>query len=169
MLLGKQENILSVRLTAAAEQIEALDATGQPLAVYTAREAQIDRCVDVGAWGRYADWRIALSPEMQPSFLRLGQQIIPIIYEDSQEKEFVLYSQSDGFWKDQPYRHSTLEHSGCAIFALSHALQLLGYETEEILPQNLVRILFGIMLIFAGLRSFFQKSDKMGKTPKKSR
>jgi uncharacterized membrane protein YfcA len=46
---------------------------------------------------------------------------------------------------------------------------LPGVWTAEILPQNLVRILFGIMLIFAGLRSFFQKSDKMGKTPKKSR
>ena len=46
---------------------------------------------------------------------------------------------------------------------------LPGVWAAEILPQNWIRILFGMMLIFAGLRSFFQKSDKMGKTPKKSR
>ena len=46
---------------------------------------------------------------------------------------------------------------------------LPGVWAAEILPQNWIRILFGMMLIFAGIRSFFSKSDKMGKTPKKSR
>ena len=46
---------------------------------------------------------------------------------------------------------------------------LPGVWAAEILPQNWIRILFGMMLIFAGIRAFFTKSDKMGKTPKKSR
>lgn len=137
--LKAEENILSVQVTAAAGQVEALDAAGNPLAVYRAGDALIDRCSPQGEKGRYADWRLSLAPDVQPSFLRIGQKTIPILYEIVAEKEFILYSQSDGFWKDQPYRHSTLEHSGCAIFALSHALQLLGYEDEAILPQNLAK------------------------------
>ena len=46
---------------------------------------------------------------------------------------------------------------------------LPGVWAAEILPQNWVRILFGIMLIFAGGRALFAKSDKKSKTPKKSR
>lgn len=48
-----------------------------------------------------------------------------------------VYSQLSGLWKEKPYGSSTLEHSGCAIFALSHALQWLGFEGEEILPEPL--------------------------------
>lgn len=50
-----------------------------------------------------------------------------------------IYSQSSGYWKDQKYRTSTLEISGCAIFALSHALDRLGWEGEEITPQALAK------------------------------
>ncbi|MBE5804031.1 MAG: hypothetical protein E7316_05910 [Clostridiales bacterium] len=50
---------------------------------------------------------------------------------------FTLYSQSSGYWKDQPYGKSTLEHSGCAIFALSHVLQRMGFEGEKITPEYL--------------------------------
>lgn len=45
---------------------------------------------------------------------------------------------------------------------------LPGVWAAEILPQNWVRVLFGVMLIVSGLRTFFTKSDKIGKTPKKS-
>ena len=48
-----------------------------------------------------------------------------------------VYSQKDGWWADKKYRHSNLGKSGCAIFALSHALQRLGYEGDDILPVNL--------------------------------
>ena len=137
LILDGDENLLSFRVTAAAQAVEALDETGNTLAVYQAESALIDRCVTEGDWGRYADWSLSLSADALPSFLRIGQQTIPVLYADAAEKELILYSQSDGYWKDQPYRHSTLEHSGCAIFALSHALQLLGYEGEEILPQKL--------------------------------
>lgn len=48
-----------------------------------------------------------------------------------------VYSQKDGWWADKKYRHSNLGKSGCAIFALSHALTRMGYEGETVLPENL--------------------------------
>lgn len=50
-----------------------------------------------------------------------------------------LYSQFSGLWKERKYGASTLEHSGCAIFALSHALHWLGYEGEAIEPDVLAK------------------------------
>jgi len=50
-----------------------------------------------------------------------------------------VYSQKDGWWADKAYRKSTLEQSGCAIFTLSHALNRLGFEGDDILPENLAR------------------------------
>ena len=50
------------------------------------------------------------------------------------EGGFILYGQKDGQWTTVPYGSSTLEASGCAIFALSHALQRLGYTGEETEP-----------------------------------
>ena len=50
-----------------------------------------------------------------------------------------IYSQFSGLWKEEKYGTSTLEHSGCAIFALSHALKRLGYEGESITPQALAK------------------------------
>lgn len=54
-----------------------------------------------------------------------------------QAHEFVLYSQSCGWWQDKPYGSTNLQQSGCAIFALSHALQCLGYSGDEITPEQL--------------------------------
>ena len=48
-----------------------------------------------------------------------------------------IYSQKDGWWKDKKYRHSNLGKSGCAIFALSHALGRMGITGENALPENL--------------------------------
>ncbi len=50
-----------------------------------------------------------------------------------------MYSQCSGRWKNAKYGSSTLEQSGCAIFALSHALEQLGYEGESITPQALAK------------------------------
>lgn len=50
---------------------------------------------------------------------------------------FTLYSQSCGLWQEKPYGNSNLQQSGCAIFALSHALQRLGFEGEQITPEYL--------------------------------
>lgn len=50
-----------------------------------------------------------------------------------------VYSQKDGSWLDVPYRASTMDHSGCAIFTLSHALYRMGMEGEELLPGALAK------------------------------
>ena len=52
---------------------------------------------------------------------------------------FVMYSQKDGWWLGQKYGSSTLDASGCAIFTLSHALQLMGHSTDEERPENLAK------------------------------
>lgn len=57
-----------------------------------------------------------------------------------QEGPDVVYSQKDGWWHDVVYNkkhHRSLEKAGCAVFALSHALQRLGLEGEEIQPDSL--------------------------------
>lgn len=51
--------------------------------------------------------------------------------------EVTIHSQFSGLWKDAKYGASTLEHSGCAIFALSHAMDWLGVSRPETLPQAL--------------------------------
>lgn len=50
-----------------------------------------------------------------------------------------IYSQKDGWWLDKAYRDSTLDHSGCAIFTLSHALTRMGRTGDDLLPGNLAR------------------------------
>ena len=49
----------------------------------------------------------------------------------------VIYSQKDGWWADKPYAKSTMDQSGCALFALSHALQRMGYTGSSVLPDAL--------------------------------
>lgn len=55
----------------------------------------------------------------------------------TQAEGFTLHSQSCGYWKDKPYGSTNLQQSGCAIFALSHALQCLGFQGEETTPEYL--------------------------------
>lgn len=50
-----------------------------------------------------------------------------------------VYSQKDGWWLDKKYSRSNLDQSGCAIFALSHALQRLGKASEKTAPDALAR------------------------------
>lgn len=54
-------------------------------------------------------------------------------------EEMTLYSQFSGRWKDEKYGVSTLEHSGCAIFALAHALEWLGIDGDNALPPALAK------------------------------
>lgn len=56
-----------------------------------------------------------------------------------EDTAFITYSQCSGYWKDKKYRTSTLEHSGCAVFSLAHALQHLGYTGDEIRPEILAQ------------------------------
>ena len=59
--------------------------------------------------------------------------------EEEWTEGLTVYSQKDGSWDKKPYRKSTLEEAGCAIFTLSHALQLLGHTGEDIQPANLAK------------------------------
>ena len=57
-----------------------------------------------------------------------------------QQGQDVIYSQKDGWWHDKMYsvkHHRSLEKAGCAIFALSHALQHMGVSGEDVLPDRL--------------------------------
>ena len=57
-----------------------------------------------------------------------------------QEGPDVIYSQKDGWWKDKMYsvkHHRSVQKAGCALFALSHALQRLGFSGEEVHPDRL--------------------------------
>jgi hypothetical protein len=55
-----------------------------------------------------------------------------------------IYSQFSGLWKEEKYGSSTLEHSGCAIFALSHALKLQFDNNPRIL-QNYFNQPLGVL------------------------
>ena len=58
----------------------------------------------------------------------------------AQEGQDVVYSQKDGWWHDKVYsqkHHRSVEKAGCALFALSHALQRLGFEGEDVRPDSL--------------------------------
>ena len=57
----------------------------------------------------------------------------------AQEGVDVLYSQKDGWWKKKKYASSELQTSGCAIFAMSHALQRMGYTGEDVTPEELAK------------------------------
>lgn len=139
LVSDKRAASLSLRVTAATTELELLDGQGQSMGRYTAAQAEIDRCIPDDPTGRYADWTLTLDAAAQPAFVKLGDATLPVIRQAAPKQALILYSQSDGWWKDKAYRHSTLEHSGCAIFALSHGLQLLGYTGEEILPENLAK------------------------------
>ncbi len=52
----------------------------------------------------------------------------------------IVYSQKDGWWHDKPYSKThkrSVEKAGCALFALSHALQRMGHTGDEVQPDAL--------------------------------
>ena len=51
----------------------------------------------------------------------------------------VVYSQKDGWWKKKKYSSTELQTSGCAIFAMSHALQRMGYTGDDVTPEELAK------------------------------
>lgn len=59
--------------------------------------------------------------------------------ESDEEDGFCLYSQFDGWWRDKPYGKKNLESSGCAIFALAHALNCIGRDEVETKPEALAQ------------------------------
>ena len=54
----------------------------------------------------------------------------------------VVYSQKDGWWHDKVYSKTekrSVEKSGCALFALSHALQRMGHTGADVQPDHLAK------------------------------
>ena len=136
---------LNVLVTQSTESISTLDETGKVLHVYGVQEARIDRTVDTA--GRYALWTLPLEGVL-PSALSIGESQRAVSWSQSLQRnsvneeandEFRLYSQMDGTWRNKSYRKSSLEKSGCAIFALSHALQLMGHQEAESKPEQLAK------------------------------
>ncbi len=64
----------------------------------------------------------------EPGGGTIGREIRFVVQPEvvAQPDGFILYSQKDGWWLDKKYSRSNLDQSGCALFTLSHALQLLG-------------------------------------------
>ncbi len=61
----------------------------------------------------------------------------------------VVYSQKDGWWHSKVYskKHKrSVEKAGCAIFALSHALQRMGFEGENLPPDVLATTYSGMYI-----------------------
>lgn len=57
-----------------------------------------------------------------------------------QEDPDVVYSQKDGWWYKKKYSGKRdLQKAGCAIFALSHALQRMGISDESVTPEQLAK------------------------------
>ncbi len=145
---------LSVLVTQSTERIAALDADGKTLRTYTVNDARVDRAVDVA--GRYAQWTLPVSGKL-PAALAIGEERLALSWpkaaegnlSETEKPAFRLYSQMDGTWREKRYRKSTLEKSGCAIFALSHALQLMGHQEDESLPENLA-ITYAFCLVDGG-------------------
>ena len=54
-----------------------------------------------------------------------------------QKGKDVVYQQKDGWWKKKKYAVRSVEKAGCALFTLSHALQRMGYEGEDLMPDAL--------------------------------
>ena len=130
--------VIDVTVTRSADEIVLQDAMGSTQQIYTTENAFVDYAPDGDSLGRYVRWTLKVPEDVTPAYLTMGEYAVGVnVPEDEQEEGFVLYSQQDTLWDDVRYRHSNLETSGCAIFALSHVLQLLDFEGEEILPENL--------------------------------
>jgi len=147
-----------VLTTQGTDRIEAIDEEGNVLTVFTPGTARVDRYLNEANAGRYARWVLALTGAETPARLRIGDETVPVLLKadtassvqaDEGGEPFVLYSQMDGTWRHKAYRKSNLEHSGCAIFTLSHALQLLGYRGDAILPERLA-VTYAFCLVDGG-------------------
>ena len=68
----------------------------------------------------------------------IGHEVLFTVEEGEAGAEApAVYSQKDGWWLDKKYSRSNLDQSGCAIFTLSHALQLLGKGSAKTTPDAL--------------------------------
>ena len=129
-----------VKVTRGTQFIRMEDKDGKGIALIDAESAFVDHAPDGDLHSRYVLWTLEVPAEAADGRLVIGEQVIDLPQAAKAAKgEPGIYSQQDTTWADVRYRQSNLEHSGCAIFALSHALERLGFEGEEILPANLAQ------------------------------
>ena len=96
----------------------------------------VDRYIDENNRGRYADWTFTVSSASAPAYLQIGESQIGVTIAYPVE-QLPKYNQFDGSWKKISYRHSDLQTSGCAIFALANALVRLGITGDGTSPAEL--------------------------------
>lgn len=137
--VGSRRDVMLLT-TAATESVDLLDAAKQPLATFSRQDAEIAFAGVGEERERYIRWTMTVPEGAEPAFAAIENVRVPV------EKRTVLtpaditlHSQTDGWWRDKKYSVSDLETSGCAVFSLSHALQLLGYTGDEIAPERLAK------------------------------
>lgn len=136
-LVGSRRT-LQVETTSAAREVTLADGQGNALMTLGRENAAF--AGPQGQEERYLAWRAEVPGEAVPAFAVMGEKQVPVTLKETlAPEEITLYSQTDGWWKDKKYSVSNLETSGCAVFSLAHALQLLGYEGEEIRPEKLAK------------------------------
>lgn len=72
----------------------------------------------------------------EPGGGTIGREIRFAVDQQAMEQDngFILYSQKDGWWLDKKYSRSNLDQSGCALFTLSHAMEILGLDSQATNP-----------------------------------
>ncbi len=126
--------------TAHADTAILKDGNGREIAILSPGMGQVDFAGEGEERERYLSWNIPLDTSLQPQYVQVGEAAIPVVIrKELTPEDITLYSQTDGWWQDKKYSISNLEISGCAVFSLSHALQLLGYTGEDITPERLAR------------------------------
>lgn len=131
---------LQFTAVSSADRVTLTDGRGNELAEFMAADAALTPAGPQGQEERNRTWDLALPEGMQPEYLLMGDERIPVTVQTVlTPADIQLYSQTDGWWRNKKYSISQLEQSGCAVFTLSHALQLLGYTGDDIRPENLAK------------------------------
>ncbi len=126
--------------TKSAQSVTLTDAAGASLGTFSSNDGQVLYAGQGYEKERYLLWMLPVPQGNVPAFAEVENSRIPVKLRTVLTPEDIeLYSQTDGFWQDKKYSISQLEQSGCAVFALSHAMQLLGYSGEEIRPESLAK------------------------------
>ena len=109
----------------------------------TKSDVAVDHYISEDNNGRYIRWMIETEGGEPFTQCEAGGREIPVTFIPSANKNDAAvspvkpYDQLNGTWKYVAYKNSELQKSGCAIFALSTALKILGHEGIETEPGRL--------------------------------
>ena len=85
------------------------------------------------------DYELTVTATDESKLTKTEQVSFTVVEAAEETQPVTVYSQKDGSWNSVAYRDRDLEQSGCAIFALSHALHRLGFEGEDTEPAALAK------------------------------